>query len=116
MLEKAIRIAKGDDVKKVGMSIKMPVTLKEELTGLAESNNVSTNSLICSLLQLSLDETMSGVVLLQELERVEKRKESLLSFIDENQGLDDSNPLEKSLHNELKSINSMIATLKGVLS
>ena len=120
MLEEAIRIAKGEDVEKIGMSVKMPVALKEKLVGLADRNDVSTNALICSILELTLKRgvevgSIYGDSLSDELVRLEERRIEIMSYIDDNGGLDDSVPLEEAVHNELKTIENTIQTLKWVL-
>jgi len=119
MLDKAIKIAKGEDVEKVGMSVSMPVTLKEQLVTLANVNNVSTNSLICSILKLVLDgeiETLSrfSSTLVPELERLELRKETLKRHIDEMGGVDEKIENEAIMLDELKSIENTISALTWV--
>lgn len=121
MLKQAIQIAKGDDVEKVGMSLKIPVTLKEQLVNLADRNDVSTNALICSILQLTLNDdgitigSISGGSLVPELERLEERKAKILRHIKSIGGLDTSDENEASIADELESIEETITTLKGVL-
>jgi hypothetical protein len=121
MLKEAIKIAKGDDVEKVGMSVNMPITLKEQLVALAQINEVSTNALICSILQLALDDngvrknSILGEPLVRELERLELKRQEILSYVDDNNGLDEKIDFERGLINELKSLEETIKTLKWVL-
>ena len=121
-LNQAIKIAKGDDEEKVGMSVKMPVSLKEELVALANGNNVSTNALIVALLSVGIsgDEVVEGSLsyesLVNELLRLEQFKEDILAHIDDNGGLDDSIPSERELHLRLKSLETTIDVLKGIIS
>ena len=58
MLKQAIQLAKGDDADRVGISLKISVTLKGKLAKVAKENRISSNALICSILYLSLNDDM----------------------------------------------------------
>lgn len=51
MLTKAIQKAKGDEEKKVGVSLKMAETFRNKLQTIADKNNVSLNALIIGMLE-----------------------------------------------------------------
>ena len=51
MLTQAIKKAKGDEEKKIGVSLKMPESFKNELQNIPDENSVSLNALIIAMLQ-----------------------------------------------------------------
>ncbi|WP_321470250.1 hypothetical protein [Halarcobacter sp.] len=51
MLSKAIQKAKGDEEKKIGVSLKMPESFKNKLQLTADNNGVSLNALIIAMLE-----------------------------------------------------------------
>jgi len=121
LLNKAIQIAKGDEAEKVGMSLKMAVTLKEDLQALANGNNVSLNALICSILDVAInsdeiiENSISNKGLISDLLELEERKAEISHFIEENGGLDMEIKHEASIAYELKGIDKTIETLKGMI-
>lgn len=122
MLNEAIKMAKGSDEEKAMTSVSMPKSLKEDLVSLANGNNVSTNALIVSILTLSINSndvvstSIGGKSLVEELERLEKKRAQIGRFIEDNHGLDPSVESEAIILDELKSVVMTIETLKGVLS
>jgi hypothetical protein len=51
MLSTAIQKAKGDEEKKIGVSLKMPESFKNKLQATADENGVSLNALIIAMLE-----------------------------------------------------------------
>ncbi len=51
MLSTAIQKAKGDEEKKIGVSLKMPESFKNKLQATADQNGVSLNALIIAMLE-----------------------------------------------------------------
>ena len=54
LLDKAVRMAKGDDVEKVGISLKLLPDLKDELQRVSKERGVTMNALITSIIELVL--------------------------------------------------------------
>ncbi len=123
MLNEAIKMAKGSDEEKAMTSVSMPKSLKDDLVGIANGNNVSTNALIVSLLTIAVnsgnitENSIHGKDLISELQRLEERRIYLTRIIDEIGGVfDTDSENEKKILDDLQSAESTIATLKGVLS
>ncbi|UFS62991.1 hypothetical protein LOH54_02430 [Sulfurimonas sp. HSL-3221] len=56
MRRKATLIARGQDEEKVGISLKIPKSLKERLQDYSEQQSVSMNALISAFIELGLDD------------------------------------------------------------
>lgn len=56
MLETVIKKAKGDEEKKIGVSLKMTESFKNKLQITADENNVSLNALIIAMLETVYEE------------------------------------------------------------
>jgi len=61
MLKDAIKKAKGSE-DKIGVSLKMPLSLKEKLQKTSDENNISLNALIVSILEMAYDEVPSSLL------------------------------------------------------
>lgn len=56
MLENAIKKAKGNEEQKIGVSLKMTKSFKEKLQATADTNDISLNALIISILETAYEE------------------------------------------------------------
>jgi len=56
ILDRAIKAVQGEDMEKVGFSLKLSPTLKGKIQGAADHHGIAMNPLICSILDLALDE------------------------------------------------------------
>lgn len=57
MLSKAIKLAKGTEEPKIGLSVQVPKSLKDEFENICKENNVSMSSMLLSLIQVAIDES-----------------------------------------------------------
>ncbi len=57
MLSKAIKLAKGNEEPKIGLSVQVPKNLKDEFENICKENNVSMSSMLLSLIQVAIDES-----------------------------------------------------------
>ncbi len=57
MLSKAIKLAKGTEEPKIGLSVQVPKSLKDEFETICKENNVSMSSMLLSLIQVAIDES-----------------------------------------------------------
>jgi hypothetical protein len=55
VLDKAIKKAKGNEEEKIGISLKVSISLKEQLMAVASDNKVSVNALVSSILDEALN-------------------------------------------------------------
>ena len=112
MLSKAIQKAKGDEEKKVGVSLKMAETFRNKLQTIADKNNVSLNALIIGMLETVFEAK-------EEKTNYLDRYNELIEIIQEcdiliNKGADESdvgfNPYQRRLiaNNEIKKIADLI--------
>ncbi|MDF1882099.1 hypothetical protein JHD50_12450 [Sulfurimonas sp. MAG313] len=62
VLDRAIKKVQGEDMEKVGFSLKLSPTLKGKLQCASEHNGISMNSLICSILELTLSEESISLI------------------------------------------------------
>ena len=123
LLDRAVKKAKGDEAEKIGMSIKMPVTLKEDLVSLANGNNISTNALICNILDLAINsnEFVEGSIvsdnLRDELSRLKSKKSECVSYYENGifQDTVDIADFKESLLDEIKSVDKTIKVLSEVV-
>lgn len=60
MLSTAIQKAKGDEEKKIGVSLKMPESFKNKLQATADQNSVSLNALIIAMLETVYESKENG--------------------------------------------------------
>lgn len=56
MLNKAIQLAKGNEEPKVGLSVQVPKSLKDDFENICKENNVSMSSMLLSLIQVVVNE------------------------------------------------------------
>ena len=57
MLSKAIKLAKGTEEPKIGLSVQVPKSLKDEFENICKDNNVSMSSMLLSLIQVAIEES-----------------------------------------------------------
>ncbi|MDK2061818.1 hypothetical protein PT520_04675 [Aliarcobacter butzleri] len=62
MLREAIQKAKGDEDKKVGVSLKMSENFRNKLQIIADENNISLNALIISMLEVVYEKENSSSI------------------------------------------------------
>lgn len=112
MLSKAIQKARGDEEKKVGVSLKMPESFRNKLQIISDKNNVSLNALIIGMLEIvyeAKEEKINYLDRYNELVEIIQECDSLI-----NAGADESdvgfNPEQKRLvaSNEIKKITELI--------
>jgi hypothetical protein len=121
MLNEAIKMAKGEDEEKIGFSIKLPKSLKEDLVALANGNDVSTNALIVSILDIAVNSkeivssSITGKAIVSEIKHLNFRKQQILDMIEENGGLSPDIGDEVRIRHELDSLNSTLDILKGLV-
>lgn len=121
MLSEAIKMAKGDEEEKAMTSVSMPKSVKENLVELAQSNKVSVNSLIVSILITALkgdslsDDPFKQKVIIMQINELNKRKESIFKYFEDIGGLDPELESDTLLNSELKGIESTLETLEGLL-
>ena len=56
MLASALGLAKGNDETKIGISVQVPKTLKEDFEEICKTNNVSMASMMQALIQIAVEE------------------------------------------------------------
>lgn len=81
MLTEAIKKAKGDEEKKVGVSLKMPESFRNKLQNVADKNNVSLNALIIAMLETvfeSQEDKKDNLTRYEELSKIVKECNELL--------------------------------------
>lgn len=110
-----IRSLKGLDDEKVGFSLKLPVSLKNELQELCEKENISMNGLIVATVQSFINDDCGQQtkemkkVLLQCRDIVSESADKLYDLIEQQNGPDDKQ--DKKYHeyvSVLKSINTIL--------
>lgn len=118
MLNKAIELAKGNEEPKVGLSVQVPKSLKDEFENICKENNVSMSSMLLSLIQVAVDEIDEKENVILDINK------SLLSIISEKEMLQKiydqtgENELEltdgtvKYLKKDLDSLNHRIKSLE----
>ncbi len=62
MLGNAIKRAKGGDEQKIGVSLKMTKSFKEKLQTTADTNDISLNALIISILETAYDDNSESLL------------------------------------------------------
>lgn len=68
MLEKAIKLAKGTEEPKIGLSVQVPKSLKDEFENICKENNVSMSSMLLSLIHVAVDESKSNNKSISEIQ------------------------------------------------
>ncbi len=122
MLNEAIKLAKGNEEEKAMQSISMPKSLKEDLVGLANGNNVSTNSLIVSILTLAVNdssvvnESITGKAIFSEIKDLNVRKANIMQHFDDQCGFDPDSEHDVLLQSEINGIISTLELLEGLIS
>lgn len=89
MRKKVVKLAKGQDEEKVGISLKVPKNLKDRLYVFSEQEDVSMNALITSCIELMLDDTCGNLLtqidifLVEEIGKLSHKMEDF-ELIDED--------------------------------
>ncbi len=115
ILEKAIKMAKGEEIEKVQIALKVVPELKELVNKTAKENGVTTNALITSLLELALngkyDSDLERVTKIENLELEEQHlidlKESGHDILELNNGS------VLVIDEKLKSVQGKLSILRG---
>lgn len=68
MLKKAIDLAKGNEEPKVGLSVQVPKSLKDDFENICKDNNVSMSSMLLSLIQVAVDEIKEKEAIINNVE------------------------------------------------
>jgi len=56
ILDKAIELAKANDELKVGLSVQVPKSLKEDFENICKENDVSMSSILLSFIQILVND------------------------------------------------------------
>ena len=83
-LANIVKMAKGSEEEKVGISLKVPMTLKSRLEDFSKKNNVSVNALINAMIFNGFEDVPVEKELYIELVDLEKRLNQYL--LHENEG------------------------------
>lgn len=83
-LANIVKIAKGTEEEKVGISLKVPISLKSRLEDFSKKNNVSVNALINAMIENGFEDVPIDKELFIELNELEKKMFSYL--LPEEQG------------------------------
>lgn len=118
MLNKAIKLAKGSEEPKVGLSVQVPKSLKDEFESICKENNVSMSSMLLSLIHVAVEESKYSepnvMEMNKELNELKKTRRSLEETIDKTgeTELEDVNGVMHYLDRDLKSVKLQIKTLE----
>lgn len=118
MLRKAIELAKGNEEPKVGLSVQVPKSLKDEFENICKENNVSMSSMLLSLIQVAVDESKHSepnvMKMNEELNKLKRTRRSIEETIDKTgeTELEDTNGVIHYLDRDLKSVKLQIKTLE----
>ena len=121
MLNRAIELAKGNEEIKVGLSVQVPKSLKEDFETICKQNSVSMSSMLLSLIQVAVAEVEEKENLIfevnKELNRLISEKNMLLKI--QSQNSDDIYEQKDGsvvfITQELDDLSSKIKTLEQKL-
>lgn len=85
-LANILKIAKGEDEEKVGISLKVPVSIKSKLEDFSKENDVSLNALINAMIVNGFNDVPVDKELYMELNDLEKRLINGGYLLDEENG------------------------------
>lgn len=118
MLSKAIKLAKGSEEPKVGLSVQVPKSLKDEFESICKENSVSMSSMLLSLIQVAVEESKYSepnvMEMNKELNKLKRTRRSLEETIDKtgDTEIEDVNGVIHYLDRDLKSVKLQIKTLE----
>ncbi|MDD3855393.1 hypothetical protein [Sulfurimonas sp.] len=119
MLSKAIKLAKGTEEPKIGLSVQVPKSLKDDFENICKENNVSMSSMLLSLIQVAVDEIKEKENLIDEMEKTLaqlENKRQMLKKVYANSGLDELEMEDGSImyiKKDLESLNHEIESLEN---
>ena len=119
-LDKLIDIAKGNAEEKIGLSIKIPTYLKNQLTEMTSKNNITVNGFLVALIDDVLNGDLkdrSNLEVVQEMQKLIKQQRELekAKFDNNNERfLLLENGDELDLEEEMYRVEHMIRLLKRV--
>lgn len=119
MLSKAIKLAKGTEEPKIGLSVQVPKSLKDDFENICKENNVSMSSMLLSLIQVAVDEIKEKENLIFEMEKTLaqlENKRQMLKKVYANSGLDELEMEDGSImyiKKDLESLNNEIESLEN---
>lgn len=119
MLSKAIKLAKGTEEPKIGLSVQVPKSLKDDFENICKENNVSMSSMLLSLIQVAVDEIKEKENLISEMEKTLaqlENKQQMLKKVYAKSGLDELEMEDGSImyiKKDLESLNHEIESLEN---
>ncbi len=119
MLNKAIKLAKGTEEPKIGLSVQVPKSLKDDFENICKENNVSMSSMLLSLIQVAVDEIKEKENLIAEMEKALaqlENKRQMLKKVYAKSGLDELEMEDGSImyiKKDLESLNHEIESLEN---
>lgn len=121
-LNKALMKAKRTDEEKVGLNIKVPVSLKNDFDALCKKNSVSMTSMMLAFIENALEEDtnpsdLNVITLLDRLKIARSNKKSYEELFDKvGDSVEDVNGTihypERMIEDSLLEINALEAELK----
>lgn len=121
MLNRAIELAKGNEEVKVGLSVQVPKSLKEDFETICKENGVSMSSMLLSLIQVAVAEVQEKENLIfevnKELNRLISEKNMLLKIQSQNEDdiYEQKDGSVVFISAELADLSSQIEILEGKL-
>lgn len=119
MLKKAIELAKGNEEPKIGLSVQVPKSLKDDFESICKFNNVSMSSMLLSLIQVVVNEKKENEAIIKnivyEINQLQLEQGILKRTYDEY-GIEEL-PMEdgtiKYIKRDLDEINKKIESLEN---
>lgn len=118
MLSKAIKLAKGTEEPKIGLSVQVPKSLKDDFENICKDCNVSMSSMLLSLIQVVVDEVKEKEALIGETEKdiaLLDNQRDILQRVYDKSGLTElklEDGSTKHIKKDLDSLNLKIKSLK----
>ena len=116
-IDKIIRIAKGTEEEKIGMSIKIPMLLKNQLQKISKENSVSVNAIIQAMIEDSLngnEKNLNNLEVVNKIESLQNKKSELERVHNEigEDFLELTNGVVMDMNNEIATVKYMINLLQ----
>ncbi|MDQ1244006.1 MAG: hypothetical protein QG559_1050 [Campylobacterota bacterium] len=119
MLKRAIELAKGNEEPKIGLSVQVPKSLKDDFESICKFNNVSMSSMLLSLIQVVVDDNKKRETIIKNIEydiaQLEREK-AILKNVYDKYGVEEL-PMEdgtiKYIKRDLDEINKKIESLEN---
>lgn len=119
MLSKAIKLAKGTEEPKIGLSVQVPKSLKDDFENICKDCNVSMSSMLLSLIQVVVDEVKEKEALISEIEKdialLDNQRDILQRVYDES-GLAELKLEDGSIKYIKKDLDSLNIKIKSLES